>query len=147
MIAPAKSAVVEPKSLKDLGRPELKKIAIANPEHAPYGRAAKQALQAKGLWNQVESKLVLGENIAQTFQLVQTGNADAGIVALSVALGNPGVSYTLIDEALHAPLLQAASVLKNSRQPEAAQAFLEFVNGPSGRPIMRKYGFVLPGES
>ena len=146
VIAPAKSAAVEPKSLEDLGRPELKKIAIANPEHAPYGRAAKQALQAKGLWNQVESKLVLGENIAQTFQLVRSGNADAGLVALSVVLGVPGAAYTLVDASLHDPLTQEAAVLESSKQPEAARDFLAFVTGPSAQPVMKRYGFLLPGE-
>ena len=138
--------MVEPKSLEDLGRSELKKIAIANPEHAPYGRAAKQALQAKGLWNQVESKLVLGENIAQTFQLVRSGNADAGLVALSVVLGVPNAAYTPVDVSLHDPLTQEAAVLESSKQPEAARDFLAFVTGPSAQPVMKRYGFLLPGE-
>ncbi|HEU5317449.1 MAG TPA: molybdate ABC transporter substrate-binding protein [Chloroflexota bacterium] len=145
-LAAARGAPVEAASLADLLRPEVKKVAIANPEHAPYGQAAQQALQATGLWERVQPKLVLAENISQTFQLVQTGNADAGIVALSIVLGAPGATYTLIDAALHAPLRQAAAVLKASRQPDAARAFLAFVNGPLGRPTMKRYGFVLPGE-
>jgi molybdate transport system substrate-binding protein len=146
VIAPAKTAPFGAKTLQDLLQPEVKKVAIANPEHAPYGAAAKQALRAAQVWERVEPKLVLGENIAQTFQFVQTGNAEAGIVALSVVLGVPGTSYTLIDQALHLPLRQAAGVIATSKQPEVAREFLAFVNGPSGRPIMKQYGFLLPEE-
>jgi molybdate transport system substrate-binding protein len=147
VVTSARSAPLPAQTLQDLTRPELKVIAIANPEHAPYGRAAQQALQSSGVWPSVEPKLVLGENISETFQLIQTGNADAGIVALSIAMGVPDSSYALVDEALHLPLRQAVGVLKGSRQPDAARAFVAFVNGEQGRPIMRKYGFVLPGES
>lgn len=145
LIASPTTVVVH--SLEELLRPEIRIVAIANPEHAPYGLAAREALERTGLWARVEPKLVLGENISQTFQFVQTGNADAGIVALSVALGVPGTRYVLVDEALHAPLRQAAAVLTASKQPDRALDFLAFVNGPVGRPIMKKFGFVLPGES
>ena len=145
-IAPAPNAAFPPSSIEDLARPELKKIAIANPEHAPYGRAARQAIDARGLGSQLEPKLVLAENIAQAFQFVQTGNADAGIVALSVVLGVPGAPYTLIDPSLHGPLTQEAAVVKGSRQPAAAEDFLAFVTGPTGRPILERYGFGLPDE-
>jgi molybdate transport system substrate-binding protein len=146
VLTSASSAPVQARTLEDLRRAEIRTVAIANPEHAPYGLAAQQALQAAGLWTAIEPKLVLGENIAQTFQFVQTGNADAGIVALSIVLGVPGTAYTLIDDSLHAPIAQAAAVLTSSKQPETAQAFLAFVNGEPGRPIMKRYGFVLPGE-
>lgn len=132
-------------TIEDLARPAYKKVAIANPEHAPYGRAARQALQATGLWDTVQPKLVLGENVAQAFQFVQTGNAEAGIVALSVALGVPGTASVLVDESLHARLNQEVAVLKASRQPDVARQFIAFVNGPQGRPIMQTYGFALPG--
>jgi molybdate transport system substrate-binding protein len=89
---------------------------------------------------------VLGENVSQTFQFVRTGNADAGVVALSLAIGTPGTRYSVIDAALHEPIAQAAGVLARTRQSAAAREFLAFVNGPSGRPLMRKYGFTLPGE-
>jgi molybdate transport system substrate-binding protein len=145
-IVSAPGVALQAKTLEDLVRSEVRTVAIANPEHAPYGLAAQQALQSAGLWDRVQPKLVLGENISQTFQFVQTGNADAGLVALSVALGTPGTSYTLVDEALHAPLRQAVTVVKSSKQERAARQFVEFVNGAQGRPIMRTYGFVLPGE-
>jgi molybdate transport system substrate-binding protein len=136
----------EARTLEDLTKPELKKIAIANPEHAPYGRAAQEALQKAGVWDKVQPKLVLGENIAQTAQLIRTGNADAGIIALSVALGQPGTPYALVDASLHEPLAQQVAVLKASKQVDAAKEFIAFVNGPQGRPVMKKYGFLLPGE-
>jgi molybdate transport system substrate-binding protein len=131
--------------LADLTRPEVRKIAIANPEHAPYGRAAQEALQASGLWEKVKPKLVYGENIRHTLQFVETGAVDAGIVALSV-VNVPGIVHVGIDPALHAPLNQMAAVVKRSPRPELGLAFIQFVNGPDGRPIMRRYGFRLPGE-
>ncbi|TAK37177.1 MAG: molybdate ABC transporter substrate-binding protein [Chloroflexota bacterium] len=132
-------------TLSDLVRPEIKWVAIANPEHAPYGRAAQQALQSAGVWEQVKSKLVLGENISQTMQYVQTGNADIGIIALSVA-NVPELEWVLIDQNLHAPLNQSMAVVSSTKHEQTAREFVQFVNGPSGRPIMKKYGFVLPGE-
>lgn len=147
VVASARSAPFQAQTLQDLLRPELKVIAIANPEHAPYGLAAQQALQSAGVWDSLQPKLVLGENISETFQLIQTGNADAGIVALSLVKGVPDSAYTVIDDALHAPLKQAVGVLQSSKQQAAARAFIDFVNSEQGRPIMRKYGFVLPGES
>lgn len=125
-------------------------IAIANPEHAPYGRAAAQALQASGLWDQVRTKLVLGENISQTLQFARTGNADVGIVALSLALAppvRPDGRYWLIPDSLHDPIRQAAGVVAHSPRLEQAKAFLAFVTGPDGKPVLRRYGFTFPGES
>ncbi len=125
-------------------------VAIANPEHAPYGRAAVEALQSTGLYARVQPKLVLGENISQTLQLAQTGNADAGIVALSLAIA-PTVRasgrYWLIPSYLHHPIRQAVGIVTGSRQQDAARAFVAFVNGPAGRTVMRRFGFALPGEA
>jgi molybdate transport system substrate-binding protein len=128
-------------TLSDLARPELRTVAIADPEHAPYGRAAREALVRSGAWPGVEPKLVFGENVAQAFQFVRTGNADAGIVALSVALGLPGTHYTRIAASLHDPIVQAAAVLARTRQPDLARAFLAYANGPAARPILTAYGF------
>lgn len=133
-------------TLMDLARSDLRSVAIANPDHAPYGRAARDALMRVGLWPALQPRLVLGENVSQTFQFVRTGNADAGVVALSLAIGTPGTRYAVIDAALHDPIAQAAGVLARTRQSAVAREFLAFVNGPTGRPIMRKYGFTLPGE-
>jgi molybdate transport system substrate-binding protein len=131
--------------LRELSRPEVKRVAIANPEHAPYGRAARQALESLGLWERIRPKLVYGENIRHTLQFIETGAVEAGIVALSVA-NVPDVSYVLIDASLHRPLNQMAAVVKRSPRPEMGLAFLGFVNGPEGRGIMKRYGFMLPGE-
>jgi len=120
-------------------------VAIANPEHAPYGQAAKEALQSAGIWDELQPKLVLGENVRQTLQFVQTGDAPVGIVALSIA-EVPEVTYTLLPADLHNPLNQSIAVIKATQNEAAARAFLEFVNGPEGRPIMKLHGFVLPGE-
>lgn len=133
-------------TLADLARSDVRRVAIANPDHAPYGRAARDAMMNVGLWSTLQPRLVLGENVSQTFQFVATGNADAGVVALSLALGTPGTRYSVIDAALHDPITQAAGVLGRTPQPAVAREFLAFVNGPVGRPIMKKYGFTLPGE-
>ncbi len=131
--------------LEDLLQPAVRQIAIANPEHAPYGLAAREALEARGLWEAVKPKLVYGENVRQALQFVQTGNAEAGIIALSVA-NAPEITYTPIDAELHAPLNQAMAVLRRTAHPREAEAFLAFVNQPQGRAIMKRYGFLLPGE-
>ena len=133
-------------SLRDLLRPEVERVAIANPEHAPYGIAAMQALQGEGVWEELKPRLVYGENVRQTLQYVQTGDAPAGIVALSVA-DVPEISYTLIDDSLHQPLRQSLAVLRRTQEEQLARDFIDFVNGPQGRPIMKKHGFVLPGET
>ncbi|MDQ7828957.1 MAG: molybdate ABC transporter substrate-binding protein [Armatimonadota bacterium] len=129
--------------------PRVRYVAIANPEHAPYGEAARQALVRSGLYDQVRPKLVYGENIGLTLQLVQSGNADVGVVALSLALAPP-VSregrFWLVPQGLHDPIRQAAGVAARSARRPQARAFLAFVNGPEGRPVMRRYGFMLPGE-
>lgn len=126
------------------------KIAIANPEHAPYGKAAKQALEKAGIWDKVHPRIIYGENVSQTVQFAQSGNAEAGIVALSVAVGGGG-QYTLVDDGLHAPLDQALAVCKGGPDAKGAnipraRAFAAFVNR-EGREIMKRYGFLLPGEA
>lgn len=132
-------------TLEDLLNPSIPRVAIANPDHAPYGLAAKQALQSAGVWGPLQSKLVYGENVRQALQFVQTGNAPVGIVALSIT-DVPEVTWTLIDADLHKPLNQALAVIQGSSHQQAARDFIEFVNGPRGRPIMQRYSFLLPGE-
>jgi molybdate transport system substrate-binding protein len=145
VLAVNKASGVQATQLKDLLQPAVRHVALANPDHAPYGIAAMQALQAVGLWEAVQPKLVYGENVRQALQFVQTGNAEAGIVALSVA-DVPEITYTLIEADLHRPLNQAMAVLKRTAHLAEAEAFLEFVNGVHGRPVMKRYGFLLPGE-
>ena len=146
VLAASRRSGVTAETLADLLAPEIKHIAIANPEHAPYGVAAMQALQAAGVWEQIQPKLVLGENVRQALQYVQTGNAEAGIVALSVA-NVPEITWTLLDSSLHDPLNQALAVVASSPEPDRAREFAAFINGDVGRPIMRQYGFILPGET
>lgn len=146
VLAVNRASGVTATALSDLLSPAITHIAIANPEHAPYGQAAKEALQSVGLWDQIEPKLVFGENVRQTLQYVQTGDAQAGIVALSVA-GVPEITWTLLDDALHNPLDQALAVVASSPHPELAREFAAFINSHAGRPVMQKYGFVLPGEA
>ena len=131
--------------LQGLLDPNVRHVAIANPVHAPYGRAAQEALRTARLWEALRPKLVYGENIRHALQFIQTGAAEAGIVALSVA-NVPEVQWTPVDPALHAPLNQAAAVVGRSPRPELALALIQFVVGAEGRPIMKRYGFVLPGE-
>ncbi len=129
--------------LKYLLSPMIKKIAMANPAHAPYGRAAVEALKAEGVFEGVKGKLVYGENIRQTLQFIQTGDAQAGIVALSIA-SVPEVSYTPIDPVLHNPIDQAVGVVKSAKEPEAALSFIRYAVGDRGRAIFKKYGFIVP---
>lgn len=140
-----KSAITSIK-LEDLLSDNITHIAIANPNHAPYGVAAMQALISAGLWEQVQPKLVYAENVRQALQFIQTNDAEAGIVALSVA-DVPEIHWSLIDAGLHNPLDQALAVVSNSPHQDLARQFAAYINGPAGRPIMEKYGFILPGES
>ncbi len=144
LATPTKSAAAV-RELADLLKPEVRRVAIANPAHAPYGRAAQEALESAGVWERLKPKLVYGENIRHTLQFVETGAVEAGIIALSVA-GVPDVRYVPIDPKLHKPLNQVAAVVKRSARPELGVAFIQFLNGSEGRPIMKRYGFLLPGE-
>ncbi len=145
VLAASRKAGVAVRDLADLAKAEVRRVAIANPAHAPYGRAAQEALEAAGLWARLRSKLVYGENIRQTLQFIQTGAVEAGIVALSVA-DVPEVQYVPIEPKLYRPLNQMAVVVKRSARPELGLAFIQFLNGPEGRPIMRRFGFLLSGE-
>ena len=132
-------------TLRDLTDRGFRRIAIANPRHAPYGQAAKEALMQSGLWEQVRPKLVYGENVTAALQYAESGGADAAIVALSLAIDGRG-SYALVPESLHSPLRQALGVLSGSANPDLARRFAEFIGRPEGRETMKRYGFRLPGE-
>lgn len=137
-------ADVRREGLTLLNSPHLRRLAIANPAHAPYGERAKEALQASKLWNTVEKRLVLAENVAQAAQFTQTLNVDAAIISLSLALSpamqNAG-SYALIDAKLHKPLEQCAVVLKRSVHLALADEFLQYICSPEGASILARYGF------
>lgn len=145
VLATPTTSAVAVRELADLLKPEVRRVAIANPAHAPYGRAAQEALETVGMWERIKPKLVYGENIRHTLQFIETGAVEAGIVALSVA-GVPAVRYVPIDPKLHKPLNQVAAVVKRSTRPELGLAFIQFLNGPEGRPVMKRYGFLLPGD-
>jgi len=140
---------VEKRGIKALEDPSVRKIAIANPKTAPYGRAAEAALKSLGEYEAVKDRLVFGDNIAHTAQFVQSGSADVGILALSLAVA-PALQaegrYWPIPSSAHPRLEQAGVTLKWVKSPEAAQAFKGFFTGPEGRTILKRYGFVLPGE-
>ncbi len=127
--------------------PSIKKIAIANPEHAPYGRAAVAALQHEGIYSQVAGKFVLGENISQTASFVMSGGADVGIVAFSLAL-SPSMKekgkYQEIPASDYPALRQAAVVLKTSQQKDLAGLFLNYLKTPPILQLLQSYGFAVP---
>jgi molybdate transport system substrate-binding protein len=131
---------------KSLLDQRVKKIAIANPEHAPYGRAALSAMKKAGIYEQVKDKLVYGENISQAAEFVQSGNAQAGIIALSLAVSpamKNGKRWEIPADSYPA-IKQAAVVLKASKNKDAARRFLDFVRGPRGHEILHRYGFTVP---
>lgn len=134
---------VKLETVSDLTRPEIKRIAIANPDHAPYGLAAKQAFESAGVWEAVKPKLVYGDNIRQTLQYAETGNVDVSIVALSLSQQSKG-RWTLIPEQLHQPIDQGLAVIRSTHNEQAARAFASFVTGPRGKEILAKYGFAFP---
>jgi molybdate transport system substrate-binding protein len=142
-----KESAIPLEGLRALLKPGIRKIAIANPQLAPYGRAAVAALQHEGIYDQVRDKLVIGENISQAAQFVESGNADIGILALSLALAPPlrdkGVYYEI--PALFYPAIeQGAVILKSSKQTELAEQFLAFLKKPEIVRLMKSYGLTVP---
>ena len=133
------------RGLNALKDPKITKIAIANPEHAPYGRAAVAALQTAGLYDEVKSKLVYGENISQAAQFASSGSAQVGILALSLTYADSMKSGERweVPENLYPPLEQAAVVISASKNKAAASAFLDYVKSNEGRDVLAKYGFTV----
>lgn len=151
LFAPDGSPLRTDPELADLARAvadgRIVRFAIANPEHAPYGRAAREALVAKGLWNAIEPKLVLGENVSQAAQFAVSGSAQGGIFALSLALSPTFARagrYVLIPQSLHSPLRQRMVLTK--RAGSAAQGVFTYLQSPPARAVFKKYGFTLPDE-
>lgn len=140
---------VAQEGMKALVHPNVRKIAIANPAHAPYGKAAVAALQSSGLYERVQSRLILGENISQTAQFVQSGNAEIGLLSLSHANAAPmkeqGRFWRVPDEA-YPPLHQGVVILRRSREVSLAQSLIDFIKGGEGKAILDRYGFTLPSE-
>lgn len=137
-------------TLAHLADPKITRVAIANPKHAPYGKRTVEALQASGLWEKVEPKLVYGENIAQTAQFVRTGNAQIGVIALALAI-NPELArqggYSLIPDKLHEPLEQGFIITRHAKGNALAKRFADYMGTKAARAVMTRYGFVLPNEA
>ena len=137
------------RGLQVLLDPGIRKIAVANPLHAPYGVAAVAALRHAGIYDQIKGNLVLGENISQTAQFVQSGNADVGLLALSLAIA-PAMKtsgrYVEIPASDYPPLIQAGVILKSSKNKELANQFMKFLKEPGTVALMAQYGFTLPGD-
>jgi molybdate transport system substrate-binding protein len=152
LFVPKSSSLKADAEFKDLilaladGR--LKKFAIANPEHAPYGRAAREALTHAGLWKTIEPKLVLGENVSQAAQFATSGSAQGGIIAYAQAIA-PAIAalgeYALIPAEWHQPLRQRMVLMRNAG--DTANSFYRYLQSPPAREIFKRYGFRLPGES
>jgi molybdate transport system substrate-binding protein len=138
---------VDKLGIKALLEPSIRKIAVANPEHAPYGRAAVAALKALNVYDQVASRLVYGENIAQTAQFVQSGAADVGILALSLAVApqmRDAGRFWQVPLDAYPRMEQGGIILKSAKNLETARAFRDFVLGDHGREVLKHYGFYLP---
>lgn len=147
IIVPHGSPLKSDPELKDLALKDgrLQRFAIANPEHAPYGARAREALTALGLWDAIQPKLVFGENIAQTAQFATSGSTQGGIIALSLAMA-PAVaslgSFALLPERLHQPLAQRMVLLKDA--PAQIVAFYDYLSTAPAQSIMTRYGFTMP---
>ncbi len=133
--------------LQELAEPRFARVAIASPEHAPYGMAAREALEHAHVWHTLKDRLVFGENIRQTYQFAQTGNVEAAIVALSLVIHDRDNPWVLIGEGAHRPIEQALVVCRHGANRDGGAALARFINSASGREIMRRYGFMLPGEA
>jgi molybdate transport system substrate-binding protein len=135
------------KGLEVLRDSTVKKIAIANPKHAPYGRAAVAAMEHYNVYDVAKDRLVLGENISQAAQFIESGACDVGIIALSLALAptmKAAGTYWEIPGEAHPPLEQGAAILKSSKEQKTAQQFVEFMRSTRGQEIMHRYGFTAP---
>ena len=136
-----------PRKLEDLTEERFKKIAIAAPGHAPYGRAAKQALEKAGVWSSVENRIVEGDSVSQAMLFARKGDVQAAIVALSLAIVTSGGESLTIDESLHEPLDQQLVVCGAGEEADRARQFVTFLGTREGREIMSRYGFKLPDEA
>ncbi len=145
--APKASSLDVSKGLMVLREATIRKISIANPKHAPYGRAAVAAMEHAQVYAEVKQRLVLGENVSQAAQFIESGACDVGIIALSLAMApamkTAGI-YWEIPADYHPPLEQGAIIMKQSKNQEVARQFLEFMKSPRGQEIMTRYGFTLP---
>lgn len=129
-----------------LSADSTRKVALANPEHAPYGRAAKEALERSGLWPELASRAVYGENVSQALQLAATGNAEVALVAYANVIHRKQGHTLLIDQALYNPIRQSLVRCTRGAQPRAAMAFDEYLTGEGANTLMRKFGFKVEAD-
>ncbi len=132
-----------PAGVADLEDPRFKRIAIANPDHAPYGRAAKEALEKAGLWEKVQSRVVMGDNVKHAMQYAETGNADAAIIPLPLVITAKGGRYVPVDSALYSPVVQTHVFCLRGANAAGARKFDAFLKTEQGKAIMQRYGFTL----
>lgn len=132
-----------PATLAELANPRYARIAIANPQTAPYGMAAKQALEKAGVWAKIQARLVTGENIQQAYQFAASGNADIAFVSRSLTMASGG-NFLPVPPALYTPLRQTLAVLQSSSHAPLGRQFVDFVVGRKGQAILKKYGFSPP---
>jgi molybdate transport system substrate-binding protein len=142
----SRPGLARPASVEALLEPRFTRIALANPEHAPYGRAARAALRHTGLWDRLEPRVVYGQNVRQALQFAESGNADVALVALAL-VQHAGQEHTLVAAARHPPIEQALVVCRHGASDMGGRAFADFVASPEGRVVMRRHGLLLPGES
>ena len=129
--------------IEDIGSPDVKTIAIAKPDLAPYGKASVEALRALNLWSQIESKVVYGSNVSQTRQYGSTGNADVAFIPLSLVKQNEG-RYIEVDASLHQPIDQALAVVKASSKQEQSRRFTDYIMSADGQAVLKEYGYSKP---
>jgi molybdate transport system substrate-binding protein len=134
-----------PAKLADLADPKYKRIGIANPDHAPYGKAAKQALEKAGIYDAVKDRLVLAENVQQAMTYAKEGSVDVAFAALSLAIANDSKNYLAVELDLHDPLEQTLVVCGTGPATDAAKDLAKFIVGDKGRSIMEGYGFSTTG--
>lgn len=139
----SKDSKIRIEKLQDLSQDAVKRIAIANPDHAPYGMAAREALQSTGIWDVVKPKLVYADNIRQTLQFAESGNVDVAIVALSLSVQSNG-QWVVVPAELHKPINQAMAVIKGTKNESATRQFISFVVSEKAQAILAKYGFEKP---
>ncbi|GAB4321455.1 MAG: molybdate ABC transporter substrate-binding protein [Dehalococcoidia bacterium] len=126
--------------VEDLLRGDVNRVALANPDHAPYGRAGREVLIATGLWDQIRPKLILGENVRQATDYVETGNVDAALVTYALVI-DTRTPFLLVEPSLHAPIRQGAAIVTRGKSQEAARRFLDFILGAEGQRLLRAAGF------
>jgi molybdate transport system substrate-binding protein len=130
-------------TLKDLTKPGVKKIALANPALAPYGKAGKQALERAGLWRELEPKIVIAESVRQALVYAQRGDAEAALVGRAISQV-PEIKVIEVDPQLYDPIIQALGIVKSSKRSQDARRFVEFALNEEGQGVLKEFGFAGP---